>query len=158
MKIIGVDPGVKGAIAIYDVADRNVTCFDMPDTTTGLHDLVSFFPPVAGAMIEKPFYPKVIGVRNVARIAESYGKILSAFAWCGIPVREVRPADWKASLNLSSHKAASREMAGRFFPDDAHQWAQVKDDGRAEAALLAWFGVAAFKGANQTTIFVEGQE
>ena len=141
MIILGVDPGVKGALAVFDKSERRVTCHDMPDTTAGLQDLVSNLPPVAFAVLEKPFYPKIIGVVNVARIAEAYGSVKTCLAWRGIPIREVRPAEWKAALNLSSNKAASREMAGLVFPDDAEQWARVKDDGRAEAALLSWYGV-----------------
>jgi hypothetical protein len=32
-------------------------------------------------------------------------------------------------------------MAGLCFPVDADLFKRVKDDGRAEAALLAWYGV-----------------
>ena len=53
--------------------------------------------------------------------------------------------DWKAALNLSSAKSASREQASLTFPDDAAQWARVKDDGRAEAALLAWYAMGKVK-------------
>ena len=141
MNILGIDPGVSGALAVYDTTSQRVACHDMPDTTAALHDLVSSLPIIRICALEKPFYPKVIGVKNVARIAEAYGKILSALAWRDIPLREVRPAEWKAALNLNSHKAASREMAGLCFPADAEQFARVKDDGRAEAALLAWYGL-----------------
>ena len=141
MNILGIDPGVSGSLAVYDITSQRVTCHDMPDTTAALHDLVSALPIIRICALEKPFYPKVIGVKNVARIAEAYGKILSALAWRDIPLREVRPSEWKSALNLNSHKAASREMAGLCFPADAEQFARVKDDGRAEAALLAWYGL-----------------
>lgn len=141
MIILGIDPGVSGAFAIYDKSEARVACHDMPDTTAGLHTLVMSLPPIHVCVLEKPFYPKMIGVKNVARIAEAYGKIVSALTWRDIPVREVRPAEWKAALNLSSHKAASRELAGLCFPADADQWTLVKHDGRAESALLAWYGI-----------------
>ena len=141
MVILGIDPGVKGCLALFDKAERRVVCHDMPDTTQGLQGLVSSLPPVAFAVVEKPYYPKVIGIKNVAAIAEAYGKIKASLVWRGIPIREVRPAEWKAALNLSSNKSASREMAGLIFPDDADQWPLVKHDGRAEAALIAWYGL-----------------
>ena len=140
MNILGIDPGVKGAIALFSTTERRVTVTDMPDTTAGLHAAIMDLPPVAFCMVEKPYYPKVIGVVNVARIATAYGKIISALHFKGIPQHEVRPAEWKAALNLSKSKAASREMASLIFPDDAELWGRVKDDGRAEAALLAWYG------------------
>lgn len=139
--ILGIDPGVKGAFAVLDTNGNRVSCTDMPDTTAGLIDLIISLPAVAFCMIEKPFYPKVIGVTNVSRIAEAYGAVKTALAWKGISIREVRPVDWKSALGLSSSKSASRQMAGLIFPDDATQWARVKDDGRAEAALIAWSGM-----------------
>ena len=145
MILLGIDPGVHGAFAVHDTADGRVTCHDMPDTTAGLHALVVSFPNIGLAVLEKPFYPQMIGIKTATRIAEAYGKILGALAWCDIPIREVRPAEWKAALNLSSNKAASRELAGSYFPADADQWKRVKDDGRAEAALLAWYGLRFFK-------------
>ncbi len=141
MIILGIDPGVQGALALFDRGENRVTVHDMPDTTDTLSELVASFPRVAGCMIEKPFYPKVIGTKNVAKIAEAYGRIKAVLFFHGIAIREVAPKDWKAALNLSDSKAASRQRAGEFFPDDAHQWRLAKHDGRAEAALIAWYGL-----------------
>lgn len=141
MIILGIDPGVKGALALFDKNERRVTVHDMPDTTQGLDDLLRTFPPVAFAVIEKPYYPKIIGINNAVKIAEAFGRIKALIYTRGIPTREARPAEWKAALNLSSSKSASRESAAMFFPDDADQWKRAKDDGRAEAALIAWYGL-----------------
>jgi len=143
--ILGIDPGVKGAFALLDTAETRVTCHDMPDTTAALLDLVMSLPAVAFCMIEKPFYPKVIGVTNVARIADAYGSVKTALAFKGISIREVRPVEWKAALNLPAAKSASRQMAGQIFPDDAAQWNLAKHDGRAESALIAWSGMRYLK-------------
>jgi hypothetical protein len=145
MIILGIDPGVHGALALFDKNEGRVTVHDMPDTTDTLSELVASFPKVAGCMIEKPFYPKIIGTKNVAKIAEAYGRIKAVLFFHGIAIREVAPRDWKAALGLSDSKAASREKAGAFFPDDADQWRLAKHDGRAEAALIAWYGLGAFK-------------
>ena len=147
MMLLGIDPGVQGAFAIFDSAERAVTVHDMPDTTAGLIDLVASLPPLRICTIEKPYFPKVIGIANVAKIATAYGKIIALLQQRGIPINEVRPADWKAALNLGKSKSASREMASMVFPDAADQWARVKDDGRAEAALIAWYGMRFAKGA-----------
>ena len=64
-----------------------------------------------------------------------------ALAWRSVPMFEVRPAEWKAALNLGTSKSASRERAMMQWPDDADQWRRARDDGRAEAALIAWYGV-----------------
>ena len=139
--ILAIDPGVQGAIAVFNKAERTVITHDMPDTTVGLIDLLSSLPPVLFCAIEKPYYPKVIGLKNAAKIAEAYGAIKAILAFRGIPVHETRPADWKAALNLGANKSASREKASQIFPDNADQWKRVRDDGRAEASLIAWYGL-----------------
>lgn len=138
--ILGIDPGVKGAFALLDTRDNRVTCMDMPDTTAALVELILSLPPLDFCAIEKPFYPQMIGIKNAAKIAEAYGAIKASLVWRGIPAHETRPAEWKAALGLSSSKSASREKAGMIFPDDAEQWKLIKHDGRAEAALIAWYG------------------
>lgn len=142
--ILGIDPGRNGALAVLSDETRDgayrVKTHDMPDTASGLHSLLLSLSPVAFAVVEKPFYPHGIGATNIARIAEAYGALKATLLFCGIPTREVRPKEWKAALNLGSDKAASRQMASMLFPDDTGQWARAKDDGRAEAALIAWYG------------------
>ena len=140
MMILGIDPGVKGALSVFNTDDNRVTCHDMPDTTAGLVDLLLKLPPIDFCAVEKPFFPQMIGIKNAAKIAEAYGALKACLHFTGIPTREVRPAEWKAALGLSSSKSASREKAGMLFPDDADQWKRVKDDGRAESALIAWHG------------------
>ena len=145
MILLGIDPGIHGALALYDKNEGRVVVHDMPDTTDTLFDLIRSFPAIKVCMIEKPFYPKIIGIKNAAKIAEAYGRIKAVLFSCGIPIREVAPSDWKAALRLSSNKAASRELAGAFFPDDADQWKLAKHDGRAEASLLAWYAMGFVK-------------
>ena len=51
------------------------------------------------------------------------------------------PAQWKGKLGLlNSGKGASREKAVNLFPSTESYLARVKDDGRAEALLLAHYG------------------
>ena len=141
MLILGVDPGKNGALAVLDKEAGRVTCHDMPDTVAGVHDLIAGLPVVRLACVEKPFYPQHIGTTSVAKIAEAYGVLKGALAWRSIAMFEVRPAEWKAALNLGPNKGASRERAMMQWPDDAAQWKRAKDDGRAEAALIAWYGL-----------------
>ena len=141
---IGIDPGRQGAIALLHPETSELTVWDMPDTTTALHDLIAGLPMVKRCYVEKPFYPQMIGVTNAAKIAQAYGTLIGALSWRDIPFVEVRPAKWKAAMDLSTSKSASREKASQMFPDCADQFKRVKDDGRAEAALIAFYG-AQFK-------------
>lgn len=143
-RILGIDPGKTGALAVLEREDYcgwRVTAHDMPGSVAELQDLLPTLAPVAFAVVEKPFYPPGIGLRSVAVTAERYGALLASLFAAGIPAREVRPVDWKRSLNVPRDKAGARQQASMLFPLDADQWTRRKDDGRAEAALIAWFGM-----------------
>ena len=138
--ILGVDPGKTGALAVFDPETLRVTCHDMPGTTRDLHEFIAGLPIIRMAVVEKPYYPPQNGPANAGRKGEAYGVLIGALQWRDIPMQEVRPVDWKKSLNVPKDKHAARQKAGEVFPDDADQWKLAKHDGRAEAALLAWYG------------------
>jgi hypothetical protein len=137
---LGIDPGRQGAIALLDKCAMNVTCHPMPDTTAGLHDLLSSMPVVKQAILERPFYPQMIGIANAVKIAEAYGILRGALQWLSIPTRDVTPSVWKARMGLTASKDRSREKASEIFPANAYQWRLKKNDGLAEAALIALYG------------------
>lgn len=70
----------------------------------------------------------------------SKGVLEGVCAGLGLPVTMVRPSTWKGALDLSSDKADSLEMARSLWPSHAEVFARKKDDGRAEACLLAAYG------------------
>lgn len=140
MRIIGIDPGKQGAIAVLDTAEWRVDTFDMPDTINGRREIFTEIGKVCVACIEQPFYPPKIGTRHVATIAEGYGILQACLVFAGIPTIAVAPSAWKKTLRLSADKAASRQLASLTWPDDADQWRLAKHDGRAEAALIALYG------------------
>ena len=139
---LGIDPGKNGAFALIDSETFRVECIDALGTTGELHDVISSLPLIKMAWIEKPFYPKLIGIKNATTIAERYGILQGALQWRCIPFDTVRPRDWKAFFGLlKADKNASREKAMQIFPDDAAQFKRVKDHDRAEASLIAWRGM-----------------
>ena len=140
MILLGIDPGKQGALAVYDTVDNSVTTHDMPDTIDGRRELLSGIGRVDIAWVERPFYPRMIGVKNAAKIAEGFGILLACLSYAGIPTRLVDPSVWKKHLRLGSDKAASRQLASMTWPDCADQWRLAKQDGRAEAALIALYG------------------
>jgi len=135
--ILGIDPGRSGAIAVLDPHEMTVACYDMPDTTAALHDLIASLPIIKRCAIEKPFFPQMIGVTNAVKIAMAYGTLTGALQWRSIPFSEVQPSKWKQAMGLSTSKRASREAASQMFPDQADLFKRAKDDGRAEAVLIA---------------------
>ena len=143
--LLGIDPGRHGGIALLECdkpsAVYQVQTWAMPDTTRDLHDLIAGLPIIKVCALEKPFYPQMIGISNAAKIAEAYGILKGALIWRDIPFHEVRPVDWKQSLNVSTDKNKARQRASEFFPDNADQWKLAKQDGKAESALLAWYAM-----------------
>lgn len=141
MLILGIDPGRNGALAMFDTDARRVTCHDMPATTEALHNFIADLPVVGFAALEQLHAGPQMGRTTVAAMFEAYGILKGALAWKSIPVFTTRPSQWKPSLNVPADKTAARRRAAEFFPDDAHQWRLAKHDGRAEAALIAWYGL-----------------
>jgi crossover junction endodeoxyribonuclease RuvC len=70
----------------------------------------------------------------------SYGLVRGVLAAMQVPVSLVTPNEWKRSFRLGPDKNEARLIAARLFPANASYFTRVRDDGRAEAALLALFG------------------
>ena len=134
---IGIDPGKTGAIAVMDGDEMTVRVYDMPGTIEEKRAILSDIGSVKCAWIEKPFFPRMIGIKNAVTIAQAYGEMKACLFFAGVPTNEVPPAMWKKHFGLSTDKDASRAYASSVFPDQSNLWARKKDDGRAEAALIA---------------------
>ena len=80
------------------------------------------------------------GIASTWKFAQGYGTILGAVSGCALRCRRVTPAVWKRNLGLSKDKGASRRLACELWPAQSAMFARVKDDGRAEAALIAEYG------------------
>lgn len=149
--VIGVDCGLTGAIALLD-GQHLIDVTDMPtaggtvspyllteiindwDRTHQLHG----WAVVAHIEIPGPM-PKQ-GISSTWKFARSVGVVEGVLAGCGIPAQHHSPATWKRNLRLSKDKGASRALAARLWPTHTARFARVKDDGRAEAALIALHG------------------
>ena len=132
-RYIGIDPGKSGAIAVMDGDD-------MSNTIEEKRAVLTEIGSVRCAWIEKPFFPRMIGIKNAVTIATAYSEMRACLFFAGVPTNEIPPGAWKKHFSLSGDKDASRAYASSVFPDQAHMWARKKDDGRAEAALIAYYG------------------
>jgi crossover junction endodeoxyribonuclease RuvC len=80
------------------------------------------------------------GVTSSFNFGMAFGLVLGVIAGCKIPVALITPGEWKREFRIGADKQAARLLASRMFPIYAHSFARVKDDGRAEAALLSVYG------------------
>lgn len=149
MKSLGIDPGVTGAVAVFDGATL-VACFDIPTIKPGkrtrvnagaLAGMLREHMPISHAYIERVGSRPGEGAVGAFSFGHTAGTIEGVVAALGIPVTLVTPASWKPAAGLNgSDKARSRARASQLFPRHAALFARVKDDGRAEAALIGWIG------------------
>lgn len=159
--IVGIDPGKLGAIAALwdDGEGHSVT--DMPESALGIVRRLSELATAAQSRHETieccterlhamPSFgrqsdsPDETGLNPKGAVANfkqgyTYGQLVGIFAALDIPYVETMPAVWKRffELPLGRDKAASLEKARSLFPRAS--LARMKDDGRAEALLIAEF-------------------
>lgn len=149
-RILGIDPGIEGAWAIVDGAGL-VACGELPTVGSGTKRQVS--PVLLSSLIERN-YPDIAvieavgampkqGVSSSFRFGEAVGTIKGVLGTRGIPVRMVSPVVWKRAFNLiGGDKEASRARAIERWPNAALlHFSRKKDHGRAEAALIAAWGL-----------------
>ena len=151
--ILGVDPGLSGALALFDAGTGTIK--DVIDTPTheirgkrhidpqGLAQIMDTWTvdgKIDLAIIEEVGAMPGQGVSSMFKFGTCYGVILGLCAAFFIPTVTVRPATWKKAMGLTGGKDHSRQMVCRMFPRGAGRFARVKDDGRAEAVLLACYG------------------
>ena len=81
------------------------------------------------------------GISSTFKFGVSFGFVKALAYMQARPTHLVTPAQWKTKMGLQgAGKNASRELARRMLPKLAPHITRVKDDGVAEAALLALYG------------------
>jgi crossover junction endodeoxyribonuclease RuvC len=147
-RYLGVDPGGTGALALLDADGRLLAVEDMP-----VHEGVVSAPLAANivegwkdalysltAWVEDVHSMPKQGVSSSFKFGRAFGTIVGVLGGAMVPVEYVTPAKWKQAARLSKDKNASRRRAVELWPEHADLFKRVKDDGRAEAALIARHG------------------
>jgi crossover junction endodeoxyribonuclease RuvC len=91
------------------------------------------------ALIEKVSAMPGNGVASMFSFGRAAGIVEGVLAGLSVPFQLIPPATWIKSMRTFGGKDGSRQRAQELFPDYAHLFARKKDDGRAEAALLACY-------------------
>ena len=141
-KILGIDPGQKGALAFLNVEGLIWEIEDMPllgkeINAHMLTRLIEGYGPVRQAVIERSHSMPKQGVASVFNYGVGYGKILGVLAALDIPTHFYSSSEWKKHWRLSNDKDLSRRLATERWPSYASSFSRVKDDGRAEACFIA---------------------
>ena len=151
--VIGVDPGLKGGIGLYNQAFPTASkVWDMPVKDGGVDAValaallksITAEHNVSCAVIENVGgRPRQAGVFNFGL---GTGIVHGCLASAGIEYSLVAPNLWKPALGLrrgtdetpEANKSRSRALAARLVPSLADKFSRVKDDGRAESILIAF--------------------
>ncbi len=144
----GIDPGLSGAIGLVHEDGSFAAVVDIPTLTTTTGRRQIDFAALAAILREQA--PAFVLVERVgSRPGEgavgafafglTYGGILGILGALALPHDVVQPASWKrkAGIPPGADKAASIQTAVRLLPTAAPHLTRKKDDGRAEALLLA---------------------
>tara|TARA_B100002051_G_C16402736_1_gene470704 strand:- start:78 stop:572 length:495 start_codon:yes stop_codon:yes gene_type:complete len=153
MKIIGIDPGLNGAIAVLQ--DNKVKeIFDVPVMPEGkknkrqlnsaqlvklLKDIISDNEEIV-VIVENVSAMPGQGVTSMFNFGQTFGAIKGICAALGLPIFFVRPAKWKKYFDLiNSSKDASRTKAIEMYPSLSDQLSKKKDVNKSDAILIARF-------------------
>lgn len=161
LTILGIDPGLTGALALY-AGGETLIIYDMPTyvakkkTKLDLDALDRCLHSLAeGWHVDYVFIERVGAMpRQGVSSAFNFGFVAGALhalvvAHFGTTAcRVVTPQQWKFGVGIDANpdhdkkarKATSRARAVELFPSHADLFKRAKDDGRAEAALIAWYG------------------
>jgi crossover junction endodeoxyribonuclease RuvC len=155
--VVGIDPGLDGAIAFVPCDGSTFWVIDMPTVTvTGSKRNQRHVEPallaaeIATAKLDHRLVAVVEaqhampgqGVSSCYTIGEGYGMIVGVLAALHIQYSRVAPAKWKRDMGLptGADKDSSRAMALRLWPALAGSLGRKRDHGRAEALLIAkWY-------------------
>ena len=151
MHIIGIDPGLTGAVAILPEG----LFFDTPTASVKkgsskkvylVAEMVTILAIVdrdnAHVYIEDVHAMPGQGVSSTFSFGRGYGLWEGIVAALGIPYTLVSPVRWKRAMmdGMGKEKGASRVRAGQLFPQFADLLGLVKHHGRADALLIAEYG------------------
>ena len=153
MKIIGIDPGLSGAIAVLeDIKVLNL--FEMPVMAEGKKNkrqlnsaqLVNIIKENTNGdeeiavIVEQVNAMPGQGVTSMFNFGQTFGAIKGVCAALGLPIFFVRPSKWKKHFELiNSSKDASRTKVIEMYPSFSKQLAKKKDVNKSDAILIARF-------------------
>ena len=145
--ILAIDPGISGALAWLE-GEYLVAVEDMPTievrgkrrVNAAALSILMAKRDIDLVVIEGVSAMPRQGVSSTFAFGYAAGLIEGVVVGLGLPVEIVQASIWKRRAGVPADKGAVRQMASRYWPGAAASFARVKDDGRADAALLGrWY-------------------
>tara|TARA_Y100000590_G_scaffold294629_1_gene332001 strand:+ start:999 stop:1493 length:495 start_codon:yes stop_codon:yes gene_type:complete len=163
MLIIGIDPGIAGAICFFENGEI-LDVIEMPTMAEGKKNkrqvngrqvyyeistrIQNYSTKNISVVVEQVSAMPGQGVTSMFNFGQSYGVIKGICAAMQLPIFFVRPAKWKKHFELiNSQKDASRTKVIEIFPKISSILSKKKDANKADAILIASF----FENTKETT-------
>ena len=155
MLIIGIDPGITGAICFFENGEVK-DIIEMPNMADGKKNKRQINGPqiyneilarITGipkkdvlVIIEQVSAMPGQGVTSMFNFGQSFGAIKGICSAMQLSMHFVRPVKWKKYFSLiKSEKDASRTKVIEIFPYISSQLSRKKDSNKADAILIASF-------------------
>jgi hypothetical protein len=155
MLIIGIDPGISGAICFFENGEVK-EILDMPTMAEGKKNkrqingsqIFNEISKRINQIPKKEIYVIIEqvsampgqGVTSMFNFGQSFGVIKGICSAMQLSTYFVRPAKWKKYFNLiKSEKDASRTKVIEIFPYISSNLSKKKDSNKADAVLIASF-------------------
>ena len=153
MIIIGIDPGISGAISIIE-NKKILEVYDTPTMIDGKKNKKQINSAQVKNIIKERLNgdKEVIvvvehvnampgqGVTSMFNFGQSFGVIKGICAALSLPIYFVRPTKWKKHFNLiKTNKDASRTKVIEVYPELSSKLHRKKDSNRADAILIALY-------------------
>lgn len=164
MQHLGIDPGLTGAFAVYDLASNSILrCDNIPTLTitrnhkvkntvdlhrlvTEMRDIAATYPGISSTLELVGAMPGQ-GVSSMFSFGRTDGSIETAVVAAGIPYSKSTPGVWKKTLSCPADKDGALLRASQLMPASLAEWTpkrgfRTKEQckGVAEAALIAFYG------------------
>ena len=153
MRIIGIDPGLSGAIAILE-NNKVVGIYDMPVMAEGkknkrqlnsaqlvniIKDNIKTKEEIT-VVVEQVNAMPGQGVTSMFNFGQTFGAIKGVCAALNLSIFFVRPSKWKKHFELiNSSKDSSRTKVIEMYPSLSRQLSKKKDVNKSDAILIARF-------------------
>ena len=155
MLIIGIDPGISGAICFFEngqvkeiinmpvMADgkKNKRQINGPQTYNEiLRRIKDYSKKDITVVIEQVSAMPGQGVTSMFNFGQSFGVIKGICSAMQLSTFFIRPAKWKKYFGLiKTEKEASRTKVIEIFPYISSELSRKKDSNKADAVLIASF-------------------
>ena len=161
MLIIGIDPGISGAICFFENGEVK-EIIEMPTMADGkknkkqingtqiyneiLRRIRNFSKKDIFVVIEQVSAMPGQGVTSMFNFGQSFGVLKGICSAMQISMHFVRPTKWKKYFGLiKTDKDKSRTKVIEIFPYISAQLSKKKDSNKADAVLIASFFYNTYK-------------